>query len=321
MTLAVRRYAPEDRADWDAFVDGAKNATFLFRRDYMEYHADRFVDHSLVVRDAEGATVALLPADRRGDVVRSHGGLTYGGFVVDAEMTLPLMGSVCDAVASALRADGVARVVYKTVPRIYHAMPADEDVYWLFRAGARLFRRDVLTVLEYDRRAPVQERRARTLRKAARAGVTARACDDYEAFWTILAANLQERFGVAPVHAVAEIRRLAASFPQAMQLTGAYLDGRLVAGALAYVSRDVCHVQYNAADADGKRMGALDVALAQLMETHSERVRYFDFGASTEDGGRTLNEGLVAYKEGFGARTVVHDMYEWELTASLEAAS
>jgi hypothetical protein len=25
--------------------------------------------------------------------------------------------------------------------------------------------------------------------------------------------------------------------------------------------------------------------------------------------------GLVAYKEGFGARTVVHDMYEWELTA------
>lgn len=320
MTLAVRRYAPEDRASWDAFVDGAKNATFLFRRAYMEYHADRFIDHSLVVTD-DGVVVALLPADRRDDVVRSHGGLTYGGFVVDAAMTLPLMGSVCDAVATALREAGVLRVVYKTVPRIYHAMPADEDVYWLFRAGARLFRRDVLTVLEYDRRAPVQERRARTLRKAERSGVTARRCDDYEGFWTILAANLQERHGVLPVHAVEEIRRLATAFPDAMRLTGAYLDGRLVAGALAYVTRDVCHVQYNAADPEGKRTGALDVALAHLMHAHADRVRYFDFGASTEDGGRTLNAGLVAYKEGFGARTVVHDMYEWELTPSAGAAS
>jgi hypothetical protein len=211
-------------------------------------------------------------------------------------------------------------VVYKTVPRIYHAMPADEDVYWLFRAGARLFRRDVLTVLEYDRRAPVQERRARTLRKAERSGVTARGCDEYEAFWAILAANLQERYGVAPVHAVAEIRQLASAFPGAMQLTGAYVDGRLVAGALAYVSRDVCHVQYNAADAEGKRLGALDVALAHLIDAHADRVRYFDFGASTEDAGRTLNTGLVSYKEGFGARTVVHDMYEWELTPSAEVA-
>ena len=321
MTPSVRRYRGEDRAAWDGFVDRAKNATFLFRRDYMEYHADRFVDHSLVVSDEGGAIVALLPADRSENVLRSHGGLTYGGFVVDAEMTLPTMGTVCEAVAASLRADGVTRVVYKTVPRIYHAMPADEDVYWLFRAGARLFRRDVLTVLEYDRRAPVQERRARTQRKAERAGVTARPSDDYEAFWAILAANLQDRFGVAPVHAVDEIRRLAAAFPDAMQLTGAYLDGRLVAGAVAYVSRDVCHVQYNAADADGKRIGALDVALAHLMESYAGRVRYFDFGASTEDGGRTLNAGLVSYKEGFGARTVVHDMYEWELTSSVEAVA
>ena len=321
MTLAVRRYTPEDRASWDAFVDGAKNATFLFRRGYMEYHADRFADHSLVITDEGGAVVALLPADRRDDVVRSHGGLTYGGFVVDAEMTLPLMGAVCEAVATTLREAGVARVVYKTVPRIYHAMPADEDVYWLFRAGARLFRRDVLTVLEYDRPAPVQERRARTLRRAARSGVTARVCDDYEGFWAILASNLQERYGVAPVHAVEEIRQLASAFPDAVQLTGAYLHERLVAGAVAYVSRDVCHVQYNAADVHGKRVGALDVALAHLMDAHAHRVRYFDFGASTEDDGRTLNAGLVAYKEGFGARTVVHDMYEWELTPSRGDAS
>jgi hypothetical protein len=315
VTLQARRYAAADRATWDGFVDGAKNATFLFRRGYMEYHADRFVDHSLVVSDADGRPVALLPADRRDDVVRSHGGLTYGGFVVDAAMTLPLMGDVFAAAADALRAEGIARVVYKTVPRVYHALPADEDAYWLFRAGARLFRRDVLTVLESERRAPAQERRVRTLRKAERAGLRARPSDDWEDFWEILTANLQERYGVGPVHAAAEIRALAAAFPEAIRLTATYDGERMQAGAVAYVSRDVCHVQYNAASPEGKRSGALDVALAALIDEYAGRVRYFDFGASTEDGGRTLNTGLVAYKEGFGARTVVHDMYEWELGA------
>ena len=36
----------------------------------------------------------------------------------------------------------------------------------------------------------------------------------------------------------------------------------------------------------------------------------FDFGISTEQGGRYLNEGLIFQKEGFGARTVVYDTYE-----------
>ena len=41
--------------------------------------------------------------------------------------------------------------------------------------------------------------------------------------------------------------------------------------------------------------------------------RYFSFGISTEQAGQYLNEGLIAQKEGFGARTVVHDFYEWNL--------
>lgn len=38
---------------------------------------------------------------------------------------------------------------------------------------------------------------------------------------------------------------------------------------------------------------------------------YFDFGTSDEDG--KLNLGLIDQKEGFGARTVVHDHYVLEL--------
>ena len=87
--LRVQRYQPADKARWDAFVGDAKNSTFLFRRDYMDYHQERFVDHSLMI--LEGAEiVALLPAniDRHGVLV-SHQGLTYGGLVIAKSASVP----------------------------------------------------------------------------------------------------------------------------------------------------------------------------------------------------------------------------------------
>src|ERR1041385_3717629 len=95
-------YRPEERARWDQFVSSSKNGTFLFRRDYLEYHADRFTDASLLVEDEPGQLVALLPANRAGDTLASHGGLTYGGFVVDATMTTAAMLAVFTATREAL---------------------------------------------------------------------------------------------------------------------------------------------------------------------------------------------------------------------------
>jgi hypothetical protein len=41
---------------------------------------------------------------------------------------------------------------------------------------------------------------------------------------------------------------------------------------------------------------------------------YFDFGRSTENAdGSGLNEPLVFQKEGFGARGLCYDIYEWEV--------
>src|SRR5213082_1546740 len=47
--LSVHRYHPRLKHHWDGFVQGACNSTFLFQRDYMDYHRDRFADHSMMV--------------------------------------------------------------------------------------------------------------------------------------------------------------------------------------------------------------------------------------------------------------------------------
>ena len=37
------------RQEWDNMVENSANGTFLFKRNYMEYHAHRFIDFSLMV--------------------------------------------------------------------------------------------------------------------------------------------------------------------------------------------------------------------------------------------------------------------------------
>ena len=48
LQLNIVRYTAEQKTVWDSFVATSKNGTFLFMRDYMDYHADRFADHSLM---------------------------------------------------------------------------------------------------------------------------------------------------------------------------------------------------------------------------------------------------------------------------------
>ena len=73
---------------WNDFVANAKNATFLFHRDFMEYHSDRFQDFSLLVLDEKENIKAILPANISANKVYSHQGLTYGGIVIDSKIKL-----------------------------------------------------------------------------------------------------------------------------------------------------------------------------------------------------------------------------------------
>ena len=78
----IVRYTPDKCQEWNQFVAQSKNGTFLFYRQYMDYHADRFHDHSLMIY-RKSRLYALLPANGYDDVFASHQGLSYGGLVMD----------------------------------------------------------------------------------------------------------------------------------------------------------------------------------------------------------------------------------------------
>src|SRR5258707_7966047 len=170
-SLHVVNYEGSKKNAWDAFVSESKNGVFLFQRDYMEYHADRFPDNSLMFYDERGHLVALLPATVKDDVLSSHAGLTFGGILTDADMKVGLMLDVFDAMHDTMRAQRLRHLVYKTVPHIYHRLPAEEDLYALFRQGARLCRRDVSVTIQLPARRPLGKGRKGALKQAQKAGL------------------------------------------------------------------------------------------------------------------------------------------------------
>lgn len=311
--VTVVRYGPERAREWDEFVARAKNGHFLFLRGYMDYHADRFPDASLMFYDGAARLVGLLPAtEREGRVLASHAGLTFGGVVSGDSMKAALMLELFDAMLAYLRAGGCARLVYKAVPHIYHRAPAEEDLYALFRAGARLSRRDLSSTVELSSRLPFSKGRKYSVKLAERSGVAVSESADFETFMAIEERVLAERHGVRPVHTAAELSMLAGRFPENIKLYAAHREGRMLAGVVVYATELVAHAQYISADEEGRETGATDLIISSLLGHHYASKKFFDFGISTERAGTYLNEGLAENKQGFGARAVVYDFYELE---------
>lgn len=305
--MQVRRYRADLAEAWNGFNARAVNGHFLFDRGFMDYHADRFADASLVV-EHEGALAALLPLNRSGDEAWSHQGLTFGGLIHDGVGTQAAMEAL-DACAAQLQAEGVGVLNYKALPWIYPRSPAQEDLYWLFRRDAPLVRRDVSAAIDYRARGHVSSRRTRGVRRAQKAGLTFQRSGDWAGFWRLLERVLAERHGAAPVHSRAEIELLAGRFPKQIALHTAEVAAELQAGVVMFCSEQVAHAQYIAAGEAGRETGALDGLFDHLIALHASTHRYFDFGISNTDQGRTLNEGLVRQKEEFGASAVMHDVY------------
>lgn len=308
MTFEIRSYDASQRVHWDALVRVSRNGVFLFERDYLEYHADRFDDASLTVWRG-GELAALLPAHRvdgpDGPVLVSHGGLTFGGLVLHGDLGAQDTLGIVDALCATLRGQGWRALRLRPVPCVFHRLPSEDLPYALLQRGARIVRSDLAHTVDLARRPPLAGGRRNALARARRAGVQVRRSCDWATVWSLVEAVLSARHGARPAHTLAEIDALARRFGQ-IALHGAFVDApaapRLLAAVVTYAYDGVLHTQYMATSEEGREVGALDAVIASLLEQPPPATRWLSFGASTYDQGRRLNAGLAAQKEMFGAR-------------------
>lgn len=311
--MTIVKYKKEYKNNWNEFVKNSKNSHFFFNRDYMEYHSDRFEDFSLMVFDETDKLIAILPANIKDEILYSHQGLTFGGVLVDDKMKTETMLEIFESLKHFLKEQNIQKIVYKCMPYIYHIKPSEEDRYALFRNDAKLIRRDVTSTINLSEQVRYSKGRKWSINKAKKESIQTLESDDYETFWQLLTEVLESNHEAKPVHTIEEMKKLASLFPQNIKLFLAKKDEKIVSGALIYENQNIVHTQYLANSEKGRELGALDLLIDYLIKDIYKNKQYFDFGISNEDSGRYLNTGLIAQKEGFGARAVVHDFYELEI--------
>jgi hypothetical protein len=308
--ISVEKYSVDYKEIWDEFVAKSKNAIFFFFRDYMDYHADRFQDSSLMIfKDKK--IIALFPANINDDTVYSHQGLSYGGLLFSERSTTLETLEIFEQISTYLKALNIKKIIYKPVPYIYHQYPAQEDLYALFRLNAKRIACYMSSTIKQPHPITFSELRKRGVKKAKKNELEVVKYDAFDLFWEILSDNLGGKYDLTPVHSVEEITLLKNRFPENIEHYLVFTkEKKPVAGTVMYISDQVAHAQYIASSMEGRNIGALDFLFDHLINHVFRNKTYFDFGHSTEQMGNYLNEGLIFQKEGFGGRGIVYETFE-----------
>ena len=313
--LTVIPYEGHLSTQWDAAVVAAMPTHFMFQRAFVDYHARR-LDEASILLAHDDKIVAAIPATRSGTTVTSHGGLTFGTVLAAGRCGLPRMLRLVEKAAAHFKAEGATEWLIKPLPHIYHSGAGDDDICALMTLGAQMIRRDTATAIHPGHARALSTERRRALRRAARADLDVGPSTAIDAFMDLVREILEARHQTSPVHTTDEMRLLASRFPDAIRLfTATGTTGTIEAGVLTFWTDTVIHAQYIAASDDGRRSGALDLVVDHLVTNAQSTGRWFDFGISNERDG-SLNHGLIRNKEGFGGRSIAYDRYLLPLTAS-----
>ncbi|WP_034293685.1 MULTISPECIES: GNAT family N-acetyltransferase [Bacillus] len=315
--ISIKEFEEGDKGEWDEFIDCSKNGTFIHKIDYLHYHLDRFKDCSLIVKK-KNRVVALMPGNIEGSTFYTHKGLTYAGLLILPETKIGEVIMCFNMINHYLKEKKqIRKVIYRSIPYIYSSIPSQEDEYVLFLLEAKLISSGLSSVICKDERIPFTSLRKRGIKKAKRNELEIRTDSCYEDFWRVLTENLNKKHNTNPIHTLSEIQKLNSLFKENIQLFSVYYKNECIAGVVMYISKNVAHVQYISASDKGKQMSALDYLFNYLINQVFINKMYFDFGTSVENNGFNLNEGLVFQKQGFGARCVLYQQFEYDVNRTL----
>ena len=302
----VKRYTKLLKKQWDEFAKKAINSSFLFQRDFMEYHQDRFEDYSLIIYKEE-KIIALLPANKIANKVYSHQGLSYGGLLIH-KLYLKDYFLVFEALLNFLDTHSITKLQLNPIPHFYTTALAEEIDYALFILKATRNRADAYFVVNpNDYTINRNRKRALTLAKSNQLEFVS--STDFSAFWHILTNNLQERYQANPTHTLDEITLLYNRFKTNIKLFEVRKDKQVVAGAVVFLINDIAHIQYSSANDMRQETGSMDFLFAEIIK-HYKTKKQVSFGISGEEQGKHVNAGLAYFKQSFASRVAVQNYYE-----------
>ncbi|KAF2335144.1 GNAT family N-acetyltransferase [Flavobacterium daemonense] len=314
MAFTVKKYDQNDYKTWNDFIALAKNATFLFHRDFMEYHKDRFEDFSLLIFEDEKLK-AVLPANIKGKSVHSHEGLTYGGLIFLSKLKAEKAEVILDEILSFLKENQIETFYYKPIPDFYFSKGNRELDFFLFKRNAISERKEMNMAVNLQLPLKISKSKMKHFRRIENLDLDIVEEYDFEPFWDqILEPRLLEKFNVKPVHTKAEIAHLKQKFPQNIRQYSVYQNDEIIAGITIFETENVIKSQYGATSKKGEEVRALDFLFINLIHKYKRKGKhFFDMGIVNEDNESGYHPGLLKQKEELGCAVYNQDFYKIDL--------
>ena len=312
---SVQVYSEAEYHPWNSFVSSAKNATFLFHRDFMEYHKDRFTDFSLMIYKNQNL-VAVLPANKVDGTLYSHQGLTYGGLVLSPDSDLVEIEEITSQVFRFIKYEGFYNLILKSFPDIYQKASSVELAYVLQKEKASIINQNLILAIDLRSDFKIHKSKLKRFRKCKKGGFQiSEDLKEFQKFWTqLLIPRLQEKHQSTSVHSFPEILQLQSAFPDNIVQYNIYKDEELLAGITIFKSANVVKSQYGIASKTGERLGALDMLFVKLIDDFKlEGFSYFSMGTINDDSKIGYNVGMLKQKQEFGCQMFLQPVYQLDL--------
>jgi hypothetical protein len=322
--MEVIQYEKKYLDQWEDFNASSNNGTIFHSRKFLSYHsADKFKDNSLIFLEDKKIIALLTAADieREGrKTLWSHLGASYGGFVYKESLSVQQSFDLTQALVDYSTQNKFERIVVTNVPVVYQKRYNQYIDFAFIRNGFQYLKREVTSVItlnvDEDNVLKLIKPEARTsIRRSEKLGVVIKKSNDFEEYYDILKSNLAMRHNVQPAHTLDELKRLKELYPQKIQLYGAYVEGKMVAGVVNFYCNDkVVLVFYISHNPEYQQYRAVNLLFYTIMKDAITRgLEFLDFGLFTVN--MEPNWGLGKFKESFGARGILRDTFYRDLIA------
>jgi len=312
--IKLIEYSDSHKKAWDTLVDSSFNGTFMHTRDFLDYHGDKFLDHStLFYKDDK--ICAVFPAARIDNNLISHPGATVGGLVFNDTVR---GADIYEILLLHKNHYKNLNFIYKSTPVEFQRHAISDDIWGLFRIGAVKTGCEISTILNPlmtnycywpDKAAEINSYTNNIVFQA----MPLHNLEFIQHFWSsVVIPNLQ-KYEVEPTHSPEDIHYLYSRFPVFIKgLYATYKDtDKILGGVIIFRFNKCYHVQYSVTTSKGRALNVLTFLHHYMITNLPSDVHYYNFGKSTEDRGHFLNESLYYYKNGFGGGSMNYDTYQY----------
>lgn len=334
LKLNIIKYNDDHFETYEKFIQKSINGTIFHERKFISYHpVERFNDCSLLIYDKE-KLIAIFPAaviqKDNIKILKSHPGTSYGGLVIDQNLSYSEINQIFENIEEYCKINNIQFIEFRHSPRIFLNNPIDQLEFALIHRNyereaeelSTCYKLDKIKYLSFDDYINYYDNKTNTKAKQnIKKAISFRlqfqflkSDEEIKYFHQILTENLK-KYNTKPVHSAEEIIKLKQLYPERVQLPVATIDNKIIGGFLIFnINKNGWHIFYSALDYQNLKYKPIHFCLFKLKKYLSEMsYGYLNYGISTENSGKYINQSLLSFKESFNGIGVIRTYWKKEI--------